>query len=357
MTTALQGCESRSQLEVAHSILLKRLLVAQQTIIKYEAQYQQLEAPLSPISTVPELHEEFDRIGNVDDHMRFMLQKFPHHQEQLNAEALSAVAQGQSWTTIYPTQPLPMQERLPPTPSINFQSSRANISIGKKKVDWDDTAPWDDKASSLEEGTELSFGFQTPFCTNTKFFDTSASTPATTYFSTPSAPTAPNPNSMQDVIVGLATPSQTNFGDNVRDHSMAAGQASNAMILSRRNVSKNTQTPSSFDPPQNTIKPQANDLFNAGGGRPQHGNGGPPGEGGNSGGGGGSGGPGGGGHFPPPPNNNHPSGGPSSGASGGHQPPGGGEAALEGKEAGEESLLTLETNLALLRPMVTCLPL
>ena len=34
-----------------------------------------------------------------------------------------------------------------------------------------------------------------------------------------------------------------------------------------------------------------------------------------------------------------------------------GEATLEGEEAGEESLLTLETNLALLRPMVTCLPL
>ena len=99
MITALQGCQSRSQLEVAHGILLKRLLVAQQTVIKYEAQYQHLEAPLSPISTVPELHEEYDGIETIDKRMRFMLQKFPHHQGQLNSGALSAIAQGLPWST------------------------------------------------------------------------------------------------------------------------------------------------------------------------------------------------------------------------------------------------------------------
>lgn len=83
MVTALRGCQSRSQLEVAYGILLKWLLVAQQTVAKYEAQYQRLEVPLLPISTVPELHEEYDTIKGIDKRMRFVLQKFPHHQEQL----------------------------------------------------------------------------------------------------------------------------------------------------------------------------------------------------------------------------------------------------------------------------------
>ena len=60
MTTALQGWESWSQLEVAHTILLKCLLVAQQTVSKYEAQYQNTEVPLSLILTVPEIYNDFD---------------------------------------------------------------------------------------------------------------------------------------------------------------------------------------------------------------------------------------------------------------------------------------------------------
>ena len=139
MITALQGCQSRSQLEVAHGILLKRLLVAQQTIIKYEAQYQHLETPLSPISTVPELHEEYDGTGTIDKRMRFMLQKFPHHQEQLNSGALSAIAQGLPWSTIYPMQPLSTGEKS--TLPVDSQPSRTDVSMGKKKVEWGDTPP------------------------------------------------------------------------------------------------------------------------------------------------------------------------------------------------------------------------
>ena len=62
MTLALQGCASCSQLEVTYKILVKRLLVVQQTIMKYESQYRQLKAPLSPLSTVPELYGEFNSV-------------------------------------------------------------------------------------------------------------------------------------------------------------------------------------------------------------------------------------------------------------------------------------------------------
>ena len=331
MTIALQGCESRSQLELAYGILLKRLLVAQQTVAKYEAQYQHLETPLSPVSTVPELHEEFDRIGTVDGRMRLMLQKFPHHQEQLNAGALTAVAQGRPWSVIHPTQPLPTKGE-----SQQFQPAKSDVSAGKKKVDWDDTAPWDEKLSSVEQGrdlegsTELSFGFQTPFRTNTRFFDTSG-TPSAPFFSTPGDMIDPNPVQTQDVTLGLATPSRTVFGDNVRDHSATTNQPSNAMILSRRNAGENSHTPNSFDAPLNNNPSPSkrgpsrdDDPPNAQGDYPPGNSGGPPGGGGGSGGGGGG---GGGGHFPSPsfPNNhNYPTSNGQPSPSGGGGNPGGG---------------------------------
>lgn len=90
MTSALQGCSSCSQLEVAHKILLKQLLIAQQTVSKYEAQYRQMEILLSPISTLPELHEDFDNIESVDNRMRFMLDNMPHHQSQILPAAREA---------------------------------------------------------------------------------------------------------------------------------------------------------------------------------------------------------------------------------------------------------------------------
>jgi len=106
MMTALQGCESRSQLEVAYAILLKHLLVAQQTVSKYKAQYQDTEVLLSPISTVPELYNAFDKLDSVDSCMRFMLQRIPHHQSHPNPEAQTTIYQGHSWEVIHPMLPL-----------------------------------------------------------------------------------------------------------------------------------------------------------------------------------------------------------------------------------------------------------
>ncbi|KIJ99980.1 hypothetical protein K443DRAFT_132861 [Laccaria amethystina LaAM-08-1] len=147
-----------------------------------------------------------------------MLQKFPHHQGQLNPGTLSAITQGLSWSTMYPTQPLLTGEKS--APPIDSQPSRTDGSMGKKKVKWDDTTLWDDKTSiepsnpalshmrDLKEGTELSFGF----------FNTLGSTPPTSFFSTPGDLLTPNTGLTQDVTIGLATPSQTIFRDNIRDH-------------------------------------------------------------------------------------------------------------------------------------------
>lgn len=132
MTSALQGCVSCSQLEVAHKILLRRLLIAQQTIAKYEAQYRQDDdIPLSPISTVPELYEDFENITAIDHRMRFMLDSVPHHQSQLLPSAREALRNGLGWEIIYPTLPLPSSS---PQPLITGLP-QTHSAKGKKKVD------------------------------------------------------------------------------------------------------------------------------------------------------------------------------------------------------------------------------
>ena len=192
MTTALRGSESRSQLEVAYTILSKRLRIAQQTVMKYEAEYQRVEVPLSPISTVPDLYEDFSRLDTVNDRMKYMLQNIPHHQNQLSAESLDALGRGRAWDIVHPTAPIPIQEPLP-TPS-----------------QWDDSNMFPAQGRNEASGLEPSFGFQTPFRTGKTFFDVSPASHPTSYFSTPGF------NSTPDVTLGLATPSRTQLADNVR---------------------------------------------------------------------------------------------------------------------------------------------
>lgn len=119
MTLALQSCASCSQLEVAYKILLKHLLTAQQMIMKYKSQYCQLEAPeapLSPLYTVLELYNEFDKLQSVDNRMRFMLGNIPSHQNQILSGAQEALKDRLGWNVICPTPPLPSTTALqPPT--------------------------------------------------------------------------------------------------------------------------------------------------------------------------------------------------------------------------------------------------
>jgi len=106
MITALQGGESRLQLEVAYAILSKWLCIAQQTVTKYKAEYQRIEVPLSPISMVPDLYEDFSNLDSMNNQMRYMLKSIPHHQNQLSAESLNALSTGQAWDVAYPTTPI-----------------------------------------------------------------------------------------------------------------------------------------------------------------------------------------------------------------------------------------------------------
>ena len=335
MTSALQGCTSHSQLEVTHKILLKHLLVAQQTVAKYEAQYRQAEIPLSPLSTVLELYKEFDAIESVDNRMRFMLDSVPHHQSQILPAAQEALRSGLSWDIVNPTQPLPSSTSLP----LSAEPPQALNTKGKKKVDWDDSSPWENTSTSIEQGRELdeglepSFGFQTPFKKGTHFFDPSADGPSSGYFSTPGSMFTPN------ITMGLVTPSRTELGDNVREYN--ANQGANTFLVTKQTATSaktttTAMTTSSLTKSDNSNPPTvdnngvAHTSLNRGGGNNPSRSGGPspPGGGGGGGppyrGGRGGGSNGGGGGYPSLTPHNHTNNSPNMGGGGGSDPSRGG---------------------------------
>ncbi|EDR04508.1 uncharacterized protein LACBIDRAFT_330397 [Laccaria bicolor S238N-H82] len=251
MTTALRGCESRSQLDMAYKILVKRLQVAQQTVMKYKAEYQGNKVPLSPVSTAPELYSDFERIGSVDGRMRYLLENIPHHQSQLTPSARQAVRDGAlTWDE-------PVKERTP----IPQQDSDHNPAEVKKKVDWDDDiSPWPDNNPSVEQGRdrsqglEPSFGFQTPFRTGKQFLERTDNSNSGVFFSTPTY------NANPDVTVGLATPSRSNLGDNVREAMNVAQSQTHTSNIITNQVSHTWTGPAStsLTISQANNKPNAN---------------------------------------------------------------------------------------------------
>ncbi|KIK02913.1 hypothetical protein K443DRAFT_5803 [Laccaria amethystina LaAM-08-1] len=300
MTMALRGCKSRSQLNMAYKILGKHLQVAQQTVMKYKAKYQGGEVPLSPISTAPELYSDFERIDNIDGHMRYMLGNIPHHQGHLTSGALQAVRDRLSWDVVHLTQTLTWEEltalRTSPISQATLYPEQESNSdtfpaqptpaIGKKHVDWATLeSPWTDRL-----GKQF-------------FTENSSSTNSALYFSTPGL----NPGT--DVTIRLATPSWTNLGDNI---------APPTIQTVSQTTKENSHSGGGGQPPDDGNSSSRGN----GGGYPHRGSGNGGGEGGghpSQGGGGG------GGNGPPPLTNfpHHDYGPPLPGSGGGGNPGGG----------------------------------
>ena len=250
-----------------------------------------------------------------------------------------------SWDVLHPTQASAWDEPLSDNTPIPQHADDTKPAEVKKKVDWSDySSPWLDNGLSIEQGRddsnglEPSFGFQTPFRTGRQFLEQPNNSNSTVFFSTPSYNTNP------DMTVGLATPSRTNLGDNVREESQGRSVSvvqnrppvSSVILNQASHVRSNPVSSTLTVPYANKSNPNSageSPPFqggpsdsNSGGGFPYRGNG-------NHGGGGGGfppsgGGGGGGGGFPPAGNSNSGNGGsgPPSGPSfqGGPFPPGGG---------------------------------
>lgn len=100
----LRGTTSLPQLNVAWKTMQKRLELGHRTLQKYVQQYQSEpddDMLLSPISMLPELHQELQELHTADQHLCLLYQKFPHHHNELSDQAEVALSQGKSWMNVW----------------------------------------------------------------------------------------------------------------------------------------------------------------------------------------------------------------------------------------------------------------
>ena len=91
---------------VATSETMQRQLeLGHKTLQKYVQQYQNESHDgllLSPISTLPELHQELQDLHTTDQCLQVLDQKFLHHHDQLSSQAEAALNHGKSWMNVIP---------------------------------------------------------------------------------------------------------------------------------------------------------------------------------------------------------------------------------------------------------------
>ena len=160
----LRGTTSLPQLNVAWKTIQRRLELGHKTLQKYVQQYQSEshdEVPLSPISTLPELHQELQELHTADQRLRLIYQKFPHHHDQLSSQAEAALTQGKSWMNV-----LPLPQALKSTFMPEKESAhRKRETKGKEKEQQEEIVE-DDIGSS----NRVWLGTDTPYKGPNKWF-------------------------------------------------------------------------------------------------------------------------------------------------------------------------------------------
>ena len=66
---------------------------------KYIEEYSQAPVDnliLSPLSTLPELYNDLENIGNSDQKLRYMFTNIPHHQQQLTEDGRTSLQKARS---------------------------------------------------------------------------------------------------------------------------------------------------------------------------------------------------------------------------------------------------------------------
>ena len=163
----LKGTSSLPQLNVAWKTIQRRLELGNCTLNKYMQQYQldpHTELLLSPISTLPDLHEGLNNLHTADQRLRFLYQKFPNHHEQLPEQAEVALSQGKSWMNVLPL-PTTWKNVFIPDKESPPEASERRASKGKQK-EIRESADEEDS----EQATRIWLGSETPFKGPNKWF-------------------------------------------------------------------------------------------------------------------------------------------------------------------------------------------
>ena len=166
----LKGTTSLPQLNVAWKAIQKRLELGHRTLQKYQLQYQQgphEELLLSPISTIPELHNELQDLSSADQRLRHLYQKFPHHRERLSESAETALNQGKSWMNIIPL-PAVLKNVLSPENDMPKENKEPRGTKGKRK---ETRHGGDSNDTDTNPPDRIWLGAETPFKGPNKWFD------------------------------------------------------------------------------------------------------------------------------------------------------------------------------------------
>lgn len=102
----LEGTSSLGQMNAAWKALRLRVELGTKAWTKYIAEYRQDPDDnliLSPLSTLPELYDDLDRIDDADQKLRYLFTNVPHHQQQLTEEGKTSLQRARSsWVHVLP---------------------------------------------------------------------------------------------------------------------------------------------------------------------------------------------------------------------------------------------------------------
>lgn len=223
----LSGTSSLGQMNAAWKALRLRIELGTKAWKKYIAEYRQTPEDnliLSPLSTLPELYTELDRIEDGDQKLRFLYTNVPHHRDRLTEEGLTSLRTAcSSWfhalqmpaglreafrTDDKPTPiPTPHQQtrELPTTRSKGKERERQDIqpsSLARKESKDIDSAREDYTQPSSE--STIWMGLDTPFKSANSWFVKPGKSNRSRQEGTSS-----NRTLTQDILVGIATPQST----------------------------------------------------------------------------------------------------------------------------------------------------
>ena len=196
----LRGTTSLPQLNVAWKTMQRRLELGHKTLQKYAQQYQnepREDLLLSPISTLPDLHQELQELHTADQRLRLLYQKFPHHRTQLTGQAEAALTQGKSWMNVLPLPQALKSAFMPEKEPTQAKRSTAEAK-GKGKVP-QERIPEDDANTP----NRVWLGTDTPYKGPNKWFGGGRLRGRESLVSqAASGSTKPN----QNILFGIATP-------------------------------------------------------------------------------------------------------------------------------------------------------
>ena len=201
--TILKESSDIGQIHAAWMGLARRLSLAQENLVKYEAQYrsplprEDITMPTSPISTDVGIYEAMDDLDDLDVKLRYLYDNVPHHQDQIKSPR--KLTDGTSWSEILslpsaqPRSPRGDSNRLPTIVEYSTEERESRDdsqkSKGKRRIT-------DEFSSPPTSPRVLNIGYGTPFKSSSQFF------------TRPGGIALPPPEtaSQQNVLLGLALP-------------------------------------------------------------------------------------------------------------------------------------------------------